>query len=179
MSSTMFYVDGKPISAEAFLQRLFNILKLPKIFGSEDDLRKMWANPLTRRDLLSKLEKEGCLKEDLIKLQEMIDAENSDLFDVLEYITYARKPISRVDRVNHAESNIYAFLNTQQKDFIEFVLRNYIQDGVDELDIEKLSTMLTSKYGGIHAAQNALGSVNDIQKVFVDFQKHLYLEQSA
>ena len=29
-------------------------------------------------------------KNDLVKLQELINAENSDLFDVLEYISYAQ-----------------------------------------------------------------------------------------
>ena len=179
MQSTMFYVDGKPISTEEFLKRLFNTLKLPEIFGSEEALRKLWGNPVTRRELLVRLEKEGCAKADLVKLQEMISAEKSDLFDVLEYISYARKPISREDRVKAAETNIYSLLNDNQKDFIGFVLRNYIQDGVDELDIAKLSTVIKSKYGGIPEAEKALGSVDDINKVFTEFQKHLYLQQVA
>ena len=179
MRSTMFYVDGKPISAEEFIQRLFNTLKLPEVFGTEDALRKEWANPVTRSELLKKLERHGCAKSDLVKLQEMIDAENCDLFDVLEYISYSRKPITRMERVTNAESNIYTFLNEKQRDFIGFVLRNYVQDGVDELDMGKLSTMLTSKYGGVHAAQQALGNVEDIQKIFVDFQQQLYKENVA
>jgi type I restriction enzyme R subunit len=179
MQSTMFYVDGKPISTEEFLKRLFNTLKLPEIFGSEDALRKLWGNPVTRRELLVRLEKEGCAKADLVKLQEMISAEKSDLFDVLEYISYARKPITREDRVKAAETNIYSLLNENQKDFISFVLRNYIQDGVDELDIAKLSTVIKSKYGGIPEAEKALGSVDDISKVFTEFQKYLYLQQVA
>jgi len=179
MRSTMFYVDGKPISAEEFIQRLFNTLKLPEVFGTEDTLRKEWANPVTRSELLKKLERHGCAKSDLLKLQEMIDAENCDLFDVLEYISYSRKPITRIERVANAESNIYTFLNEKQRDFISFVLRNYVQDGVDELDMGKLSTMLTSKYGGVHAAQQALGNVEDIQKVFVDFQQYLYKQNVA
>jgi type I restriction enzyme R subunit len=179
MRSTMFYVDGKPISAEEFIQRLFNTLKLPEVFGTEDALRKEWANPVTRSELLKKLERHGCAKSDLVKLQEMIDAENCDLFDVLEYISYSRKPITRIERVTNAESNIYTFLNEKQRDFIGFVLRNYIQDGVDELDMGKLSTMLTSKYGGVHAAQQTLGNVEEIQKVFVDFQQYLYTDKVA
>ena len=179
MSSTMFYVDGKPISAEEFLQRLFNTLKLPELLGSEESLRKLWSCPITRRELLGRLESEGCAKADLVKLQEMISAENSDLFDVLEYISYARKPISREDRVKANETNIYALLNTNQRDFISFVLRNYIQDGVDELDIAKLSTIIKSKYGGIPEAEKVLGDVDQINKVFIDFQRHLYEQRVA
>lgn len=174
MQSTMFYVDGKPINAEEFLQRLFNTLNLPELFGTEDTLRKLWANPITRNELLKKLEQNGCAKDDLVKLQEMIEADSCDLFDVLEYISYARKPITRAERVANAQGNIYTFVNAQQREFIDFVLRNYVQDGVDELDIAKLSTTLTAKYGGVYEAQRTLGDVDEIKRVFIDFQQHLY-----
>jgi type I restriction enzyme, R subunit len=174
MSSTLFYIDGKPISAEEFLQRIFNTLNLPQFLGSESELRKTWANPLTRKELLRKLEEQGCGKSELVKIQEMIDADNSDLFDVLEYISYARKPISRVERVTQAQTNIYTLLNEKQRDFVDFVLKNYVQEGVDELDIGKLSSTLTSKYGSVYEGQKQLGDVEEIKQVFVDFQQHLY-----
>ena len=174
MRSTFFYVDGKPISAEEFLQRLFNTLNLPEFFGSENELRKLWASPITRNELLKRLEQHGCGKTELVKLQEMIEAGDSDLFDVLEFISFARKPISRIERVTNAESNIFTFLNETQRDFIEFVLRNYIQDGVDELDIAKLGSALVSKYGSLYEGQRVLGDVEAIKKIFVDFQRHLY-----
>ena len=104
----------------------------------------------------------------------MIEAENSDLFDVLEFISYARKPISRSERVSQAQSNIYTFLNERPRDFIGFVLRNYVQEGVEELDIGKLSATLTSKYGSVYEGQKQLGDVDEIKRVFVDFQQHLY-----
>ncbi len=179
MRSTMFFVDGKPISAEEFLKRLFNILNLPEFFGSEEELRKHWANPITRSELLRKLMEHGCGKGDLLKLQEMIDAENSDLFDVLEYISYSRKPITRTERVASAETKIYAFLNEKQRAFVNFILSNYIKAGVDELDIEKLPPALVSKYGGMYEAERELGNVDDIKRVFVDFQQHLYAEKVA
>jgi len=174
MRSTLFYVDGKPISVEEFLQKLFNTLQLPEFFGSEEVLRQLWANPITRKELLVKLEQHGCAKEDLVKLQEMIDAQSCDLFDVLEYISYARKPITRAERVSNAQGNIYTFLNERQRDFIAFILRNYLQDGVDELDISKLSSSLTSKYGSVYEGQKQLGDVDEIKRVFVEFQQHLY-----
>ena len=174
MSSTYFYVDGKPISAEEFLKRLFDTLKLPQLLGSEEELRRLWANPMTRRELLKKLENAGCHKDDLEKLQELINARDSDLFDVLEYIAYAKAPVSRAARVETNKDNIYNLLNQKQREFVEYVLRNYVNIGVDELDVGKLSTVLTAKYGSIHAAQQALGTVQDIQKTFVDFQQHLY-----
>jgi type I restriction enzyme, R subunit len=179
MTSTYFYVDGKPISAEDFLRRLFDHVGLPALLGSEEELRKVWSNPLTRRELMQKLEREGCHKDDLVKLQELIDAENSDLFDVLEYIAYAKPPISRAARVESNQSNIYTFLNAQQREFVTYVLRNYVQQGVDELDIGKLSTILQAKYGSMHAAQRALGDADQIRQTFIDFQRYLYQAKVA
>ena len=174
MSSTYFYVDGKPISAEEFLKRLFDTLKLPELLGSEEELRKLWANPMTRRELLKKLEGAGCHVDDLRKLQELISAQDSDLFDVLEYIAYAKPPTTRAARVETNRDNIYNLLNEKQREFVGYVLRNYVDVGVDELDVTKLSTVLTAKYGSIHAAQEQLGSVQNIQSTFVDFQQYLY-----
>ena len=153
---------------------LFDTLKLPKLLGSEEQLRMLWANPMTRRELLKKLEDAGCHKDDLEKLQELINAKDSDLFDVLEYIAYAKAPVTRAARVETNRDNIYNLLNDKQREFVGYVLRNYVDVGVDELDVTKLSTVLTAKYGSIHAAQEHLGSVQDIQSTFVDFQQYLY-----
>jgi type I restriction enzyme R subunit len=178
MTSTMFYLDGKPVSAEEFIKKLFDTLKLPEILGSEDDLRELWSNPITRSELISKLEKHGCSKDDLNKLRELIDAEDSDLFDVLQYIAFSNPAITRKERVDLAEDNIYQFINKDQVDFIRFVLNNYIQEGIDELDISNLSTIINAKYGSINQAQKELGSSNEIKEAFTDFQKYLYQKSS-
>ena len=179
MASTYFYVDGKPVNAEAFLKHLFDKLQLPELLGSEESLREAWANPITRRELLVSLEKEGCGRDDLAKLQELIRAEDSDLFDVLEYISYAKPPITRRQRAGMAEDKIYGFLNRKERDFIKFVLSNYVQEGIDELDIGNLATSLTAKYGSQHQAQQELGDVVHIQQLFINFQQHLYEEAVA
>jgi len=174
MTSTYFYNDGKPISSEEFLHKLFDTLQLPSLFGSEEKLREIWANPLTRRDLMSNLEKEGCHKDDLIKLQELINAEDSDLFDVLQYIAYAKETVSRAARVETNKDNIYTLLNSQQREFVSYVLNNYVKDGNDEIDISNLSTIISAKYGGVTNAKSILGDEEKIQNIFIDFQKALY-----
>ena len=58
-------------------------------------------------------------------------------------------------------------LNREQIEFIQFVLGNYVQEGIDELDMSKLSTILSSN-GGVSEAQKVLGSTDEIQK-FLEF----------
>ena len=175
-SSNYFYVDGKPISSEEFLKKIFNTLSLPDLFKNEEELRKLWSSPITRKEFLNKLEQKGFLKQDLMMVQKLINAENSDLFDVLEYISYAKKPISRNVRVENAKDKIFTNVNEEQKDFINFILEQYIKTGVDELAINNLSNLIKLKYQSIFDGQKVLGNLEQIQKTFIDFQKHLYLE---
>ncbi|MBN2743947.1 MAG: DEAD/DEAH box helicase family protein [Marinilabiliaceae bacterium] len=173
IASSFWSADGKPISAEEFLHNLFGTL--PEFFKSEEELRIIWSNPLTRKTLLTKLDEAGYGKGELSNLQKLIDAEKSDLFDVLEYVFNSEiKPISRQARVKAAEATIFALLNDKQKEFIEFVLSKYIETGVEELDQEMLPVLLTNKYHSLEDAKQALGDVVKISSLFIEFQKYLY-----
>ncbi len=173
MSSTLYYSpDGRPISAQQFVENLFGVL--PALFKSEEELRKIWSSPITRRALLEKLADAGFGREELSVMQSLINAEKSDLFDVLEYISFAVQPITREVRVAKAQSNIFTSLTNEQKQFLEFVLSKYIEIGVEELDQEKLPHLLTLKYQAIEDAKEILGTVDAIRKVFIEFQQHLY-----
>ena len=179
MISTSFWsADGKPISAEEFLNNLFG--ELPNLFKSEEELRTIWGNPITRRTLLEKLDTAGFGKEELTTLQSLIDAEKSDLFDVLEYVFNSDfKPLTREARVAAAEATIFALLSSKQKEFIEFVLSKYIETGVEELDQEKLPILLTNKYQSLEDAKEILGDVANISSLFIEFQKYLYQKDVA
>ena len=173
MISTSFWgADGKPISVEEFLNNLFG--KLPEFFKSEQELREIWGNPNTRKVLLEQLSDAGYGKSELISLQKLIEAENSDIFDVLEFVFNGSKPISRQDRVDFSKTIILEHLENNQKEFIEFVLNKYIEVGVEELDQDKLSILLTNKYNSLEDAKNILGDVGIIKSLFINFQMNLY-----
>ena len=123
--------------------------------------------------------KKGFGRDRLVEMQRIVDAEKSDLFDVLEYISFAIKPITRETRVAGAQSKIFAMLNNKQKEFLEFVLSKYIETGVEELDQEKLPDLLMLKYQTISDAAEMLGGVDSIKTTFIDFQKHLYSKSTT
>ena len=178
ISSSFWNADGKPISAQEFLENLFG--ELPNLFKDEAELRKIWSKPDTRKTLLQKLDDVGFGQDELQSLQKLINAEKSDLFDVLEYVFNSDfKPITREERATRAKATIFALLNDKQKEFIEFVLNKYIEAGVGELDQEKLPILLQTKYQSLEDALGVLGKVQDISKLFIEFQKHLYEERVA
>ena len=174
MVSTSFWsADGKPISAEEFLHNLFG--ELPKLFKDEEELRTLWSNPLTRKTLLENLDAAGFPKDDLLTLQKLMDMEQSDLYDVLEYVFNGDYvAMTRDARATAAQSSLFTSLNNQQKEFIQFVLSKYVEMGVDELDQDKLPILLTNKYQSLQDAQEVLGDALAIRKLFIQFQAHLY-----
>lgn len=179
MISTSFWgADGKPISAEQFLNNLFG--ELPNLFKSEAELRTLWSNPMTRKVLLEKLDAAGFPKSDLLIVQSLVNMENSDLFDVLEYVFNGNyNSLTREQRVAASQATILALLDNKQKEFIEFVLSKYVETGVEELDQDKLPILLTNKYQSLEDAKEVLGNVGDISKLFIEFQKYLYDERVA
>jgi type I restriction enzyme R subunit len=178
VQTSFWSADGKPISAEEFLNNLFG--ELPKLFKDEEELRKLWSNPLTRKTLLENLDAAGFPKDDLLTLQKLVDMEKSDLYDVLEYVFNGDYiAMTREARAKAAEATIFALLNDKQREFIAFVLSKYVDTGVDELDQEKLPILLTNKYQSLEDAKEILGDVSNISRLFVEFQEHLYNQNVA
>jgi len=172
MSTTFWHPNGTPISAQQFMEMLFG--QLPDFFKDEAHLRDLWSNPDTRARLLIGLAEKGFGPDQLHEMQKIIDAENSDLFDVISYVAYASPPITRQARAARASAAIDAEFTVRQQAFLDFVLAHYVENGVDELDRSKLSVLLGLKYGTLSDAVLHLGSAEEIRGVFVGFQKYLY-----
>ncbi len=179
MSATMFYgADGKPMSAAQFLEKLFGAL--PALFKDEDELRVIWSDPATRGKLLEGLSDKGFGREPMAEMQKIIGAENSDLFDVLAFVAFALSPVSREQRAGVAKGQIRGTFTDKQQAFIDFVLSQYVRQGVDELDQEKLTPLLKLRYNNaIQDAVADLGSTDQIRRMFVGFQKFLYRRDEA
>jgi type I restriction enzyme R subunit len=177
MCTTFWHPDGTPMSAQQFMELLFG--KLPDFFKNEAELRTLWSAPDTRKRLLEGLAEKGFGKDQLTEMQKIIDAEKSDLFDVLAHVAYALAPLTRAERAQHAKVAINHRFNSKQQAFLDFVLSHYVAVGVDELDQDKLTPLLRLQYhDSIADAVADLGRPDEIGRVFSGFQKYLY-EQAA
>jgi type I restriction enzyme R subunit len=173
MCTTFWHHDGTPMSAQQFLELLFG--KLPEFFKNEAELRAIWSVPNTRKKLLQGLAEKGFGRDQLGEMQKIIDAEKSDLFDVLANVAYGMPPITRQERAIRAKFAISTEFNTKEQAFLDFVLSHYVSVGVDELDQEKLTPLLRLKYhNSIADAVADLGRPEEIGKVFAGFQRFLY-----
>ena len=173
MCTTFWHPDGTPMSAQQFMEMLFG--KLPEFFKDEAQLRTLWSAPDTRKKLLQGLAEKGFGREQLAEMQKIIDAEKSDLFDVLAHVAYAKPPVTREVRAAGAKTHIDASFNTRQRVFLDFVLQHYVSVGVEELDQDKLTPLLRLRYhNSLADAVADLGAPEEIGQVFAGFQKFLY-----
>jgi type I restriction enzyme R subunit len=178
MVTTFWHPDGTPMSAQQFMEMLFG--KLPEFFKDEAELRRLWSAPDTRAKLLAGLAEKGFGTTQLAEMQKLIDAEQSDLFDVLAYVAYARPTVTREARAGVARPAIAAKFTDKQQAFLDFVLAQYVQAGVDELSRDKLTPLLKLKYNNAIADAFAdLGPPAQVGMIFADFQQYLYPQHVA
>lgn len=173
MCTSFWHPDGTPMSAQQFMESLFG--QLPDFFKDEDELRLIWSAPDTRKKLLQGLAEKGFGGEQLAEMQRIIDAEKSDLFDVLAHVAYALAPVTREERAEHAKDRLTNDFTTKQRAFLEFVLAHYVAVGVEELDQQKLTPLLKLKYNhSLSDAVEELGKPEEIGRLFAGFQRYLY-----
>jgi type I restriction enzyme R subunit len=171
--TSFWHPDGTPMSSQQFLELLYG--KLPEFVKDEAELRELWSSPSTRRKLLQGLEEKGFGAAQLAEMQKIINAENSDLFDVLAHVAYALQPIPREVRAEQARLYIHGKFASKQQLFINFVLQHYVTMGVQELAQEKLTPLLQLRYqNSISDAVADLGKPEEIGLLFSSFQKYLY-----
>lgn len=172
MMLTTFWHGSTPISAEQFLNELYGAI--PDFFADEAALRKIWSDPNTRKKLLDGLSEKGFTRDALAEMQKVIDAENSDVYDMLAYVAFGQTPVTRVERARKAKFAVTRHFNPPQQAFLEFVLAQYVNAGVDELAQEKLSPLLRLKYIALSDAFAELGDPQQVATIFSGFQQHLY-----
>jgi len=144
-------------------------------YDNESDLRAIWSDPLTRIELLTRLEEAGFATADLRKIQDLIAATDSDLYDVLAFISFDAPRLTRQQRADHARTKVAGEVDDKARDFIEFVLSHYVNQGFEELWLNRLGPLLEPRHDSLHEGLAAIGmGVSDAREVFVSFQKHLY-----
>ena len=172
MQTTFWSPDGTPMSAQQFVEQLYG--HLPELFKDEAELRLLWGNPSTRKGLIDALAEKGFTETELDQARTLIEAEKSDLYDVLAYIAFLTAPITRGERAEASKNILFMKYVGNEQVFLEFVLAEYVKEGVGELDESKLPGLLELKYAGLPEAVVQLGDPGQIRELFVGFQKHLY-----
>jgi type I restriction enzyme R subunit len=174
-NGTTFYDKdlGKPISAKEFIERLVG--QMPNFFKTEEELRQVWLDPLTRKTLLKRFAERGYNRETFKYIQKVLNAENNDVFDVLSFLAeFCNDMMTRSERADQCKFYVMDNYAARQFAFIEFVLQQYVKEGISELDDERIGQLVNLKYGSPVNASQELGKPDEIRSMFCTFQQYLY-----
>lgn len=171
-TTTYWSADGRPMTAQQFLDQLFG--DLSGLIKDEDELRRKWSNPKTRVALVQQLSDRGYDAEKLKEIRRMVSAENSDLFDVLAYILYQAEQKTREERVEAAKPDVEGQENGDLRELLASVLSAYEERGFEELQMDKLGEYLTARFGGVSEAKSKIGDLGVIRAAFLKVQEALY-----
>jgi type I restriction enzyme R subunit len=170
---TKFYMDGRAVSPHEFLEMLFG--QIPELFKDEDDLRRQWSDPRTRELLLQGLAERGFEEEKLQALKQICDAEDSDIYDVLRYIAYAKETMTRVERAGIVREYYLEQLDDNEREFVSFILDTYEKRGEKELSMQNLTSLVSLHYRTMRDATTVLGSADQIVHDYLELQSELYV----
>tara|TARA_R110000850_G_scaffold165215_1_gene290252 strand:+ start:1659 stop:4016 length:2358 start_codon:yes stop_codon:yes gene_type:complete len=176
-STTYWSPEGKPISAAEFLERLFG--DLSGIVADEDQLRAVWSDPDNRERFLQQLSDRGYDQERLNDIRSLVDASDSDLFDVLSYIMFTNAPRTRHERADYVRSDGITDADGEMKDLLLSILGAYEARGESELATKKLGTFLTARYGSVSEGKERLGGLAAVKDAFRSMQRTLYSDQQT
>lgn len=171
-ATTYWGPDGKPMSAQQFLERLFG--DLGGLIADEDELRRKWSDPDQRQKFAALLEQKGYDRDKLADMQRLINAPDSDLFDVLAYVRFSLPTRTRAERAGAVRTNGVASIDPKMREFLFGILKSYEANGEAELGTEKLPAFLIARFGSVADAKSALGGISNIRTAFLDLQTDLY-----
>lgn len=164
--------DGKPISAAEFLERLFG--DLSDMIADEDQLRAVWADPDTRENFMERLDDHGYDRGRLDDIRRLVDAPDSDLFDVFGYVLFDHAPRTRHERAEGVRRDGLEEVDGELKELLLGILRAYEDQGEGELATPKLGSYLTARYGDVGKSWLRLGNLSAVRSAFRRMQASLY-----
>lgn len=171
-STTYWSPEGKPMSAAQYLERLFGDLK--GIVADEDELRSVWSDPDTRERFLLQLADRGYEQDRLDDIRRLVDAADSDLFDVLSYVLFTNEPKTRHERADGVRAEGLRDTDEGLKELLLAILAAYEARGESELATKKLGTFLTARYGSVSEGKAKLGGLDAIKDAYRKMQGTLY-----
>ena len=171
-ATTYWSADGKPISAAEFLKRLFG--DLADMIADEDQLRAVWSDPDNREKFLEGLNDRGYDRGRLDDIRRLVDAPDSDLFDVLAYVLYANPPKTRHERADSVRDGGITPADGELRELLLGILTAYETHGEGELASAKLGSFLIGRYGSVSEGKERVGVLSTIQDAFRRMQAGLY-----
>jgi len=148
--------------------------QITTMFATAEDLKAHWSNPAEREHIIQELETNGISFEQLVEVTKQKEA---DPFDLLCYVAYDLKPLSRKQRADLLKKNkpdFFAHYSEKAKEVLNLILEKYIDFGLNQIRPDIISVEPISQKGNAIEIVNEFGGVDHFKKAIEDLQNLLY-----
>ena len=118
----------------------------------------------------------GYDQDRLDDIRRLVDAPDSDLFDVLGYVLFALSPKTRQDRADSVRRGGIVDFDGELKALLLAILKSYETNGENELATTKLAQYLTARYGSVSESKATLGELSGVSEAYRRLQSKLYAD---
>jgi type I restriction enzyme R subunit len=149
--------------------------KVKTLFTTASDLRKKWADPYLRADVLTKLEDRGIDLDELRDAAGQPDADPLDLLCFLAYCTPLRSRRERAEAVRKERRDFFDHHTPAARQILDELLEKYAVHGVAQFSLpEVLKVPPVSQHGTVVEITNLFGGADRLKEAVVELQNLLY-----
>lgn len=148
--------------------------QIKTLFPSIVEFKAKWNNLEERKKILDALEETGVSIDQLMEITKNKDA---DPFDLLCFVAFDLKPLTRKQRADLLKKNkpdVFKDLSEKAQDVLNLILEKYIQYGPNQLRPDIISVSPISEQGNSYEIVNEFGGIEEFKKVIENIQTLLY-----
>jgi type I restriction enzyme R subunit len=149
--------------------------KVRTLYTNSAELRKQWANPIQRSEIIAMLEERGIDFDDLKKTANQPEADPFDLLCHLAFNAPLRTHRERADRVRKEQREFFEKYGADAKAVLEALLEKYAEHGVAQFTLpDVLHIPPVSNHGNVMEIANKFGGVERLREAVNELQTLLY-----
>lgn len=165
--------DGKQIRVVKYTDYTADSVRT--LFPSVIELRKKWADPSSRSEIIERLEERGI---DFESLAEVTKQPNADPFDLLCYVAFnspLRTRRERAERVRRERKEFFEKYGVEARAILEELLEKYAEHGTTQFAIpDILKVRPISGHGNEIEISNKFGGALKLREAVNELQSILY-----
>lgn len=150
--------------------------QITTMFPSMNDFRSKWNDLQERQHILEELENNGISIDQLMEITKQQDI---DPFDLLCFVAFDLKPLTRKQRADLLKKNkpdFFAHYSERAKDVLNLILEKYVDYGLNQIRPDIISVEPIAQQGNPMEIVNEFGGINEFKKAIEELQTLLYAE---
>jgi type I restriction enzyme R subunit len=148
--------------------------QIKTMFPSVNDFRSKWNDLQKRQHILDELENIGI---SIDQLMEITKQQEADPFDLICFVAFDLKPLTRKQRaelLKKNKPNFFAEYSDKAKQVLNMILEKYVEYGLNQIRPDIISVEPIAQQGNPIEIVNEFGGIDQFKKAIEELQILLY-----